>query len=231
MGFLPFLRFELEKVSNVSRLEMFFTETAVERAAEAVWDAEEGCAITPDDLYVDAMFDTDEEYDLSGGDTENATNGDTAIIDQTPPDRPDPRTLNTTLYGADTDSVTTMGTKGKQTGKPAPRPKKPDQSIHLQPGTSTVRTKRPPGPPSLTSSSHTSAASEVTPSVILELTARMDGFQKDIGKLDGLVKKIDDLSGLGTQLERLIAAATMAGGPVGLHSDSAGSNGAVGEGS
>jgi hypothetical protein len=87
----------------------------VERAAEAVWDAEEGCAITPDDRHVEAIVDNDAEYDLSGGDTEKATNGNTGMTDQAPPEPSDPSTLNKTLYGDDLDSVTTMGTNGNQT--------------------------------------------------------------------------------------------------------------------
>jgi hypothetical protein len=37
-------------------LEKLFAGTAMERAAEAVWDAEEDCAITPDDRHMEASF-------------------------------------------------------------------------------------------------------------------------------------------------------------------------------
>jgi hypothetical protein len=61
VGLLTFLGFSLKDKSNVPRLENFFTGTAVERATEGVWDAEEGCAITPDDRHVEAIFDKDAE--------------------------------------------------------------------------------------------------------------------------------------------------------------------------
>jgi hypothetical protein len=213
MGLLTFLRFSLKDKSNVPRrLEKFFTGTAVERAAGAVWDAEEGCAITPDDRHVEAMFHNDAEYYLSGGDTEKATNGDTVITDQPPPERPDPSALNKTLDGDDLNSVTTMGTKGKQTEekrKLLQDPRNQERSLTFnQLGTSTVRKGKSPTPSSSSSSGHTAAAS-ATPSMLI------NGIEKQVGKLDGLEKKIEDLSGLGTQLQQVLAAFTRPGGPLG----------------
>jgi hypothetical protein len=210
MSMLTFLRHKLKDKENVPRLEKFFTATAVERAAEAVWDEEEGCAITPDDRHVEAMFENDEEYDLSGGDTEKATNGETVITDLTPPERPDPSTLNTTLYGDDKDSVSTFGTMGKQTGyQPPVRRKKPEASHHLKPVTSTVRMDRPKTPPSSTPSVHTAVASE-SPSSLSVMSARMDRLENGL----------ENLSGLSSQLKQLLDA-----GPL---FNPAGSNGAAG---
>jgi hypothetical protein len=208
MGLLTFLRFGLKDKSNVPRLDNFFTGTAVDRAADAEWDAETGCAITPEDRHVESIFEIDAEYDLSGGDSEIATNGDTVMLDQTPPDRPDPSTLNKTLYGEDSDTVTTLGTNGKQTGrgkKAAQRLKKPGAEPLLLPGTSTARKDKSPTP-SRSSDSGLTAAPSVSLTLVSAMTSRIDGIEKQVSKLDGLEKQIKDLSGLGIQLQQALAA-------------------------
>lgn len=118
---LPFLESLLPR--HKPRLHKYFTPAAVDRAKVAKWDAANYCVITPDDAIIRDLLAGDNDYDLSG----DATTVPAAPVEQAikPPARPDPVNLaSETLYGADTDSVSTIGTartRGGRTGGRAGR--------------------------------------------------------------------------------------------------------------
>ena len=132
IGLLTYLNFH--HPDKAEALETYFSESAVERAAETKWDPDRYCMISADDERVDDLVAADLDYDLLDSDDDDHTDkavsgkGQQEIAAQ----RPDATNLlSRTLYGKDDDSISTFasnrtGRSRKKRVNFAPAPSAPD---------------------------------------------------------------------------------------------------------
>jgi hypothetical protein len=110
-GFLPFLAFHYP--NHHERLDAMFTPAAVERAQLATWDPVSHSVITAEDGILANLEEVDADLDLNPN--EVLVEGGPSASARDTPVRPDPGQLQgRTLYGGDTDSVSTINSRGTQ---------------------------------------------------------------------------------------------------------------------
>jgi hypothetical protein len=152
-GILPFLAFHYP--DHRERLDAMFTPAAVERAQLATWDPVSHSVITAEDGIIASLEEVDTDLDLNPG--EVLVEGGPSASARDIPARPDPgRLQGRTLYGGDTDSVSTVNTRGTQHTNRRGRP----ATAILQPGLRTPSNHRRSNSPS--AATHQSSVSSMT---------------------------------------------------------------------
>ena len=109
IGLLTYLTFH--HPDKADALETYFSDSAVDRAAETKWDPSRYCMISADDERVDDLVDADPDYDLLDSEDDEQTDKAVPGIGQPAKalQRPDAANLQSrTLYGKEEDSVSTF---------------------------------------------------------------------------------------------------------------------------
>ncbi len=152
-GIIPFLTFHYS--DHKERVEAMFTPAAVERAQSAVWDPVSYAVITAEDGILAQLEEVDADLDIAP--SEVMVEGGPSNTVHNTPTRPAPgRLQGRTLYGGDTDSVSTINTRGTQhTNRPRGRP--PVNSSQSHPPESTSRPRRSHSPSAATQQSSVSS--------------------------------------------------------------------------
>jgi len=186
-GLLPYLQFC--NPGNDGSLEKSFTVGAVKRWMDATWDPINYCVRTQDDAIVQFILDGDPEFDFSELLSSATAAG---YVSQTLPLTQLRQRPGATLYGQDSDSVSTMGTKASKSTTASARAKRLSVSFQL-----------PAEPSPMAASSPLVAPTSDSTSLTSPLTQPSDSTDDKVSvlslKVDLLTSQIQQLLQLRTQ--------------------------------
>ena len=164
-GIIPFLRYHYP--DHAERFNALFTPGAVERSSEASWDQDSYAVIMADDGILENLDDIDAELNIQPSTS-------SILVEGTPqaaaPIRPNLTRLGGyTLYGAKTDSVSTIDTQGTRSRRSTARTSQPTRSR-----------SRSRSPSALTHNSAPTATSSVS---LLTLDERVASMEQHLSRV------------------------------------------------